>query len=206
MKDDRKTIRDYSPAEIRELVRRKYSEVALSPGSKYKFRVGRDYALDIGYPADSIAGLPETMTEAFTGVSSFLARLENLSPGATVLELGSGGGLDTALLAKKLGPSTTILGIDLSLAMIERASRALAELELTRVRYAQAAAEELPVRDNSVDCVVSNGIFNLSPQKERILAEIHRVLKPEGHVLSSEIVLDQEPSAEERLNEDDWFK
>jgi arsenite methyltransferase len=201
-----KTIRDYLPSEIRELVRCKYSEVALSPGLKYKFRVGREYALDLGYPAQRIQSLPEKMAEAFTGVSSFLARFENFGRGETILELGSGGGLDTAFLAKRLGTSTKVIGVDLSLNMVQRAARSLGDLELAHVRYTQAVAEELPVRDNSVDWVVSNGIFNLSPEKERILAEIHRVLKPKGHVLCSEIVLYQEPSPEERLNEDDWFK
>jgi ubiquinone/menaquinone biosynthesis C-methylase UbiE len=201
-----KTIGDYSPAEIRELVRCKYSEVALSPRLKYKFRVGREYALDLGYPAQWIHSLPETMAAAFTGVSSFLARFEDFTPADVILEVGSGGGLDTALLAKRLGASTKIIGVDLSLDMVQRAARSLGELKLSHVHYTQGVAEELPVRDNSVDWVVSNGIFNLSPEKERILSEIHRVLKPKGHVLCSEIVLYQEPSPEERLNEDDWFK
>lgn len=201
-----RTIGDYSSAEIRELVRCKYSEVALNPRLKYKFRVGREYALDLGYPAQKINSIPEITAEAFTGVSSFLARFEDFAPGQAVLELGSGGGFDTALLAKKLGTSTQVIGLDLSLDMLQRAARSLGELELSHVYYTQAVAEELSVRDNSVDWVFSNGIFNLSPEKEKILAEIHRVLKPKGHVLCSEIVLYQEPSPEERLNEDDWFK
>lgn len=206
MESTHKTIGDYFPGEIRELVRSKYSEVALRPGQKYKFRVGREYALDLGYPASKIHPIPEKMAEAFTGVSSFLARFDEFTPGETILELGSGGGLDSALLAKRLGAPTKVIGIDISLDMVQRASRSLSELELSHVYHTQAVAEELPARDNSVDWVVSNGIFNLSPEKERILAEIHRVLKPKGYVLCSEIVLDQEPSPEERLNEDDWFK
>src|SRR5687767_4386506 len=117
-----KTIRDYSPAEIRELVRCKYSDVALSPGLKYKFRVGCEYALDLGYPTQRIQGFPERMTEAFTGVSSFLARFENFTPADTILELGSGGGLDSVLVAKKLTVSTKIIGVDLSLDMVRRAA------------------------------------------------------------------------------------
>jgi ubiquinone/menaquinone biosynthesis C-methylase UbiE len=201
-----KIIGDHSPEEIRELVRCKYSEVALNPRLKYKFRVGPEYALELGYSAQWIHSLPEEMAEAFTGVSSFLTRFQDFTPGDAILELGSGGGLDTALLAKTLGASTRVIGVDLSLDMVQRATRSLGELELLHVYCTQAVAEELPVRDHSVDWVVSNGIFNLSPEKERILAEIHRVLKPKGHVLCSEIVLYQEPSPEERLNEDDWFK
>jgi SAM-dependent methyltransferase len=201
-----KTIGDRSPEEIRELVRCKYSEVALNPTLKYKFKVGRAYALDLGYPAQWIDGLPDRMAEAFTGVSSFLSRFQDFAPGEVVLELGSGGGLDTALLSERFGRSTKVIGVDLSLDMVQRAARSRGELKLAHVYYAQALAEELPVCDNSVDWVFSNGIFNLSPEKERILNEIHRVLKPAGRLLCSEIVLYQEPSPEERLNEDDWFK
>ncbi len=201
-----KAIGDHSAAEIRQLVRDKYSEVALKPGSKYKFRVGREYAIELGYPPQKVQALPEKLAEAFTGVSSFMARFEDFAPGDVVLELGSGGGFDSALLAKRFGAATKVIGVDFSLDMIQRAARSLGALELCQVNYTQAVAEELPVRDNSVDWVVSNGIFNLSPEKERILSEIHRVLKPKGHVLCSEIVLYQEPTPEERLNEDDWFK
>jgi SAM-dependent methyltransferase len=201
-----KTIGDYSPAEIRELVCCKYSEVALNPGLKYKFRVGYQYALDLGYCAEEIHSFPETFAEAFTGVSSFLSRFKEFAPGETIIELGSGGGLDSTLLARRLGASTRVLGVDLSPNMVQRAAHSMKELRLSHVFYTQAVAEDLPVRDNSVDWVVSNGIFNLSPEKEKILSEIHRVLKPKGRVLCSEIVLDQEPSPEERLNEDDWFK
>lgn len=202
----RRTIAELSPDEIRALVGHKYSEVALDPTLRQKFRVGGDYALDLGYPCDEIRRLPPTMAEAFTGVSSFLTRFEELNPGAVVLELGSGGGLDTALLARRLGPSTKVIGVDLSFAMLQRAARSLDKLSLSHVSLNQALAEQLPIRDASVDWVVSNGIFNLSPEKEKILAEIHRVLKPEGRLLCSEIVLYREPSPEERSNEDDWFK
>lgn len=201
-----KTIGELSPNEIRELVRDKYSEVALNPRSKYKFRVGSEYALDLGYSAEEIHRFPERMAEAFTGVSSFLAHFGESTEGSVILELGSGGGLDTALLARNVGPSTKVIGLDLSLAMLQRASRSLGESKVSHVYYNQALAEELPIHDDSVDWVVSNGIFNLSPEKERILAEIHRVLKPQGRILCSEIVLQRDPSAEERLNEDDWFK
>ena len=110
------------------------------------------------------------------------------------------------MLAQKVGPLGKVIGLDLSLAMIHRAVRSLREMAMAHVHFHQAQAEELPLPDSSVDWVVSNGIFNLSPEKERILAEIHRVLKPKGRLLCSEIVLQRDPSAEERLNEDDWFK
>jgi arsenite methyltransferase len=200
-----KTIGELTPDEIRQLVRDKYSEVAEKPRSKYKFRVGSAYALDLGYPREEVGNLPDTVTEAFTGVSAFLACFGELTTGGVILELGCGGGLDTTLVAKRAA-SAKVIGLDLSLTMLQRAAQFLGTNQASHVLFNQGLAEEIPLRDHSVDWVISNGIFNLSPEKERILAEIHRVLKPEGHVLCSEIVLDQEPSPEQRLNEDDWFK
>jgi len=199
-------IGELSAAEIRELVREKYSEVALDPVTKYRFRVGHQYALDLGYPKNETENLPKILIESFTGVSSYLARFQEFQPGETVLELGSGGGLDTTLLARKVGCSGKVIGFDLSLAMLQKAATGSKQVGISQVHFNQALAEELPIASSSVDWVVSNGIFNLSPEKERILEEIHRVLKPGGRVLCSEIVLQRQPTNEERLNEDDWFK
>jgi SAM-dependent methyltransferase len=206
MKTAHRSIGELSADEIRELVRDKYSEVAFNPGAKYRFRVGHQYALDVGYPEEETEGLPKTLTESFTGVSSCLVLIQEFKPGEIVLELGSGGGLDTALLARKVGPSGKVIGVDLSLAMLQRATTGSKQAGISRAHFSQALAEELPIASSSVDWVVSNGIFNLSPEKQRILEEIHRVLKPRGRVFCSEIVLQRDPSAEERLNEDDWFK
>ena len=206
MQSATKTIGNLSPDEIRRLVRDKYSEVAINPDSKYRFRVGRQYACDLGYPIQEIQRVSESQANSFTGVSSYLARCEDFAPGDFILELGSGGGLDTALLVRKVGPPGKIIGIDLSLAMVRKAFAGLGWLGVSQGHCLQAQAEELPLPDSSVDWVVSNGIFNLSPEKERILEEIHRVLKPQGRVLCSEIVLQRDPTSEERDNEDDWFK
>jgi len=206
MEMGRRPIGELSAAEIRELVREKYSEVALHPATKYRFRVGHQYALDLGYQQNETKGLPKVLMESFTGVSSYLARFQEFQPGETVLELGSGGGLDTALLARKVGCSGKVIGLDLSLAMLQRAAPGSKQAGISQVYFNQALAEELPVASGSVDWVVSNGIFNLSSEKERILEEIHRVLRPGGRVLCSEIVLQRQPTIEERLNEDDWFK
>jgi len=164
MEMTRRPIGELSPAEIRELVREKYSEVALHPVTKYRFRVGHQYALDLGYPQNETEGLPKILIESFTGVSSYLARFQEFQPGETVLELGSGGGLDTALLARKVGCSGKVIGLDLSLAMLQRAAPGSKQVGISQVYFNQALAEELPVASGSVDWVVSNGIFNLSPE------------------------------------------
>lgn len=206
MEGTAKILAELTPGEIRRLVCDKYSEVATAPRSNYKFRVGRDYALDLGYAREDLESLPDTVTDAFTGVSPFLARFQELTSGEVILELGCGGGLDTSLIAQKVASSAKVIGLDLSFAMLQRAACSLDAQNNAHVSFNQGLAEQMPLRDDSVDWVISNGIFNLSPEKEKILEEIHRVLKPKGHVLCSEIVLHQEPSPEERLNEDDWFK
>lgn len=201
-----KSIGTLSPNEIRRLVRDKYSEVAINPDSKYRFRVGKQYAFDLGYPIQEIHRVPELLADPFTGVSSYLAGSEEFEPGDVILEVGAGAGLDTALLARKVGPSGKVIGVDLSHAMVRRAATGLEQLGISHAYCLQAEAEAIPLPDHSVDWVVSNGIFNLSPEKRRILEEIHRVLKPRGRVLCSEIVLQRDPTPEERDNEEDWFK
>src|SRR6266851_4679248 len=98
-----KKIAEMTPGEIRQLVAEKYAEVAHAPQARYKFRVGTEYARDLGYPAPLLRALPPALSEAFTGVSASLAALSEAKLGETILELGCGGGLDTALLADRVG-------------------------------------------------------------------------------------------------------
>jgi len=200
-----KKIGAMTPQEIRRLVAGKYTEVARAPHDRYKFRVGTQYACDLGYPAPLLGSLPPALSEAFTGVSASLIRLAEAKAGETVLELGCGGGLDTALLAERVGPRGQVIGVDCAELMVERARANLRQLGRTNVSFFPAPAESLPLADNSVDCVVSNGLFNLSAEKEAIFAEIQRVLKPGGRTVNAEIVLRTEPSAAERDSQEDWF-
>jgi len=201
----RKKIGELTPAEIRRLVAEKYSTVAQAPQARYKFRVGSAYARDLGYPVTLIASLPAALSEAFTGVSASLIALSEVKPGETVLELGCGGGLDTVLLAQRVGPQGQVIGMDCAGPMLERAQVNLRQLGYSNVALACAPAECLPLADNAVDCVVSNGLFNLSAEKEAIFAEIERVLKPGGRTVNAEIVLRAEPTQAERESQEDWF-
>lgn len=200
-----KKIGAMTPAEIRELVAEKYAEVAQTPRARYKFRVGADYARDLGYPDSLLNSLPKTLSEAFTGVSASLVTLCEAKPGETIVELGCGGGLDTALLAEKVGPTGHVIGVDCAGPMLDRARANLQLLGYNNVTFFHASAETLPLPDHSVDCVVSNGIFNLSVEKDAIFAEIRRVLKPGGRAINAEIVLRTEPTQAERESQEDWF-
>jgi arsenite methyltransferase len=200
-----KKIGDMTPQEIHQLVAEKYAEVAQAPRERYKFRVGTKYAQDLGYPAVLLNRLPPAISEAFTGVSASLVTLAQAKPGETVVELGCGGGLDSALLAERVGAAGRVIGVDCAEPMLERARTNLQQLGRTNVTFVQAAAERLPLADNSVDCIVSNGIFNLSADKDAIFSEISRVLKPGGRTVNAEIVLRAEPTPAERDNQEDWF-
>jgi SAM-dependent methyltransferase len=200
-----KKIGEMTPGEIRQLVAEKYAEVAHAPQARYKFRVGTEYARDLGYPTPLLRALPPALSEAFTGVSASLAALSEAKPGETILELGCGGGLDTALLAERVGPEGRVIGVDCAGPMLDRARANLQQLGHTDVKFLHAPAERLPLADNSVDCVVSNGILNLSADKDAIFAGIRRVLKPGGRTVNAEIVLRTEPTQAERNSQEDWF-
>jgi len=200
-----KKIAEMTPGEIRQLVAEKYAEVAQAPRNRYKFRVGTEYARDLGYPAPLLRALPPALSEAFTGVSASLVVLSEAKPGETILELGCGGGLDTVLLTERVGPQGQVIGVDCASPMLARARTNLQQLGHTNVTFFSVPAEHLPLADNSVDCVVSNGIFNLSADKDAIFAEVRRVLKPGGRTVNAEIVLRAEPTQAERDNQEDWF-
>jgi SAM-dependent methyltransferase len=200
-----KKISALTPTEIRRLVAEKYAEVAQAPRARYKFRVGSAYARDLGYQPSLLSALPPALSEAFTGVSASLLTLSELKPGETILELGCGGGLDTVLLAERVGPEGQVIGVDCTGPMLAHARAGVRQLGRGNVSFFQAPAESLPLADNSVDCVVSNGIFNLSAEKDAIFAEIRRVLKPGGRTVNAEIVLRSEPTQAERDSQEDWF-
>src|SRR5688572_3404984 len=165
--------------DLRAAVRERYAQVATRPDERYAFRVGREFAEALGYPAELLDALPARATEAFTGVATPVLGAD-LKPGETVLDLGCGGGLDLALAARAVGPTGRAIGIDMADAMVERANATARALGYTWAEARVAYAEALPLADASVDCVVANGILNLSPYKSAVLAEIARVLKPGG--------------------------
>ncbi len=140
-----------------------------------------------GYTPEELASLPEDSVVSSFGCGNPLA-LSGLKEGDVVLDLGSGAGIDILLAGKRVGPSGRAIGIDMTDAMIVRARDNIAAAELSNVEVRKGIIEELPVEDASVDWVVSNCVINLSPEKERVFAEIARVLKPGGQMLVSDIV------------------
>jgi len=192
------------PTELRAAVRERYTDVANEPERGFAFRVGREFAEALGYPAELLDMMPASASEAFTGVATPVLRAE-LQPEETVLDLGCGGGLDLALAAQAVGPTGRAIGIDMAEPMVERARDALRQLGLTWAEARVGYAEALPVPDASVDCVVANGILNLSPDKSVVLAEVARVLRPSGRFVLAETTLRHPLPAEAVRDLESWF-
>ncbi len=148
-----------------------------------------------GYTDDVLGDLPSNAVENSLGCGNPVAFSE-VQPGQTVVDLGSGAGIDLLVAAKKVGPGGKVIGIDMTDAMIERARINIKEAGVDDfVEVRKGIIEELPIEDNSVDWVISNCVINLSPEKERVFAEIARVLKPGGCMLVSDIVAQKIPDA-----------
>ena len=193
-----------SAANIREKVRDAYSGAAESPQGKHAFPVGRVFAESLGYPRELLAGLPGFVAEAFTGVSNVSVRAA-IPEGAAVLDVGCGAGLDALVAARRAGPTGRVIGVDFSRSMLSLARRAANEAGLSRVLFCEAAAENLPLADASIDVALVNGIFNLNPAREAIFRELARVIRSGGALFAAELILSEPLPAEMCPSEDNWF-
>lgn len=182
-----------SQAAIRDAVRTTYG--AVRPTDR---RVAEQF-----YSAAELAGLPDETVRIALGVGNPV-RHAALRPGEDVIDLGSGGGIDCLLAARIVGPTGSVTGIDFLPEMVDRASRAAEAAELANARFVVGEMEALPVPDESVDVVISNGVINLSPRKVRVLAEAFRVLRPGGRMTIVDLVLEHDLPAEIQTHPAAW--
>lgn len=195
---------NHDPVQLRNAVHTAYSAAAERPAQKHAFPVGRVLAERLGYPADLLDALPLVAVEAFAGVST-LALSAPIPTDAQVLDLGCGAGLDSLILARRVGPTGRVTSIDFSEAMLTRARHAAAEAGVDVVTFCQGDAERLPLDDASIDVALVNGIFNLNPARADIFRELARVVRPGGHVYVAELILQEAVSKPDHFTEAEWF-
>lgn len=193
-----------APSNLRDGVRDAYSAAAKDPKRKHPFPVGRQFAESVGYPPEQLAKLPAVPVEAFAGVSNVAANADIL-PGATVLDLGCGAGLDSLLAAAKTGPLGKVIGVDFSRSMLDRARLGASEAGFSNIEFREADAERLPIEGASVDVAMVNGIFNLNPMRDAIFRELARVVRPGGVVYAAELILRHSVQKSEAADEANWF-
>jgi arsenite methyltransferase len=185
-------------------VQQMYRQVAEQPHGSYHFEMGRPLAQRLGYSAEHLDAVPPESVESFAGVGHFFDLLD-LAPGQRVLDLGSGSGMDTFVAARLVAPDGRVSGVDFTQEQLDKAWRLAAAAGVQdRVDFWQRRIEILPMREGEFDCVISNGVINLSADKRRVFDEIARVLKPGGQVAVADIVSERRLTEAIVCNADLW--
>jgi arsenite methyltransferase len=189
--------------DLRASVIDRFAKIASAPELEKKFPVGSQSAKRLGYDPAEVGALPYSVTESFCGVGNpFL--MGEPQPNQTILDLGCGAGFDALLAAQRVGRNGKVIGIDMTPTMLAKARTNAEILAVSNVEFVLGHIEDVPLPVNSFDLVISNGVFNLCPDKPRVLAEVFRVLKPNGRLQMADILLEPHVTLEEMATKGTW--
>jgi len=186
-------------------IREKYHKVAISPEGQFKYPTGREGLKKLGYDNPIIEDLPNSVAESFCGVGNpfFLGKIES---GAFVLDIGCGSGVDALIAAKLVGASGNVLGIDMTSEMIQKANANKELVASDNVSFQVDSVQDIADMDDGFDVIISNGVFNLIPDKDEALQKAYRLLKPGGRILLCDQVLTGPLSTDLKQRVASWFQ
>ena len=183
------TVVSFDAGELESKVKAMYRDVAEKPHGKYHFEMGRALAERLGYPAADLDRIPSESIDSFAGVGHYF-HLAGVRAGETVVDFGSGSGMDTFVAALKVGANGKVIGVDMTDAQRRKAEGLRDRDGLKNVTYVKGYIEEVPLPDGCADVIISNGVFNLSPDKPKVFQEVARLLRPGGRMAVADIVTD----------------
>jgi len=189
--------------ELEKKVKDMYREVALNPKGEFHFEMGRALAERLGYSPEDLDRIPTESIESFAGVGYYF-HLANLKEGESVIDFGSGAGMDTFVAALKVGNNGRVVGIDMTDEQLAKANQLRDKAGFSQVSYLEGYLEKVPSEDERFDVVISNGVINLAPEKYKVFKEMARVLKPGGRMSISDIVTEVQLSESITCNTNLW--
>ncbi len=182
------SIPNLSLEQLHTEIQKEYASVALEPEKGYHFHTGRAALSRLGYEEHLYASLPEATIASFAGTGNPFS-VGPIHAGETVVDVGSGSGLDSLIAARLVGSTGQVIGFDMTAEMLEKARAGAAAIGMTNVEFQEGYAESLPLPDNFADVVISNGVLNLMLDKTATLREWFRVLRPGGRLQIGDILV-----------------